>query len=125
MNHEREFALRIRRYLDLGASRISTDTAGRLYQARQQALGRARVATGGVSLAGGGMVSAEGLWPALRAIFAFVALVAAIAGASLWNMDQNAAELAEVDTALLADDLPLAAFLDKGFVQWLAESSEE
>jgi hypothetical protein len=125
MNREREYALRIRRYLDLAASRIDPDTASRLYHARQQALARGRVATGGASLAGGGMVSIEGLWPALRAILAFVALVAAISGAALWNMDRNAAELAEVDTALLADDLPLAAFLDKGFVQWLAESSEE
>ncbi|HET8748257.1 MAG TPA: DUF3619 family protein [Ramlibacter sp.] len=36
--------------------------------------------------------------------------------------DDRASELAEVDTALLTDDLPPAAYADPGFVQFLKQS---
>ncbi|MEJ8838899.1 DUF3619 family protein [Ramlibacter sp. AN1133] len=36
--------------------------------------------------------------------------------------DRRASELAEVDTALLTDDLPPAAYADPGFVQFLKQS---
>jgi hypothetical protein len=36
--------------------------------------------------------------------------------------DRRASELAEVDTALLTDDLPPAAYADPGFVQFLKTS---
>jgi hypothetical protein len=49
-------------------------------------------------------------------------LVALVAGLLFINSMQNedrARELAEVDVALLTDDLPPAAFADPGFLQFL------
>ena len=40
----------------------------------------------------------------------------------LVQTDRRANELAEVDTALLTDDLPPAAYADPGFVQFLKQS---
>jgi hypothetical protein len=48
--------------------------------------------------------------------------VALVAGLLFINAEQNddrARELAEVDVALLTDELPPAAFADPGFLQFL------
>ncbi len=52
------------------------------------------------------------LWPA-------IALVAGLAGIYQWQQQQRVDELAEVDTAMMLDDLPLAAYADQGFHQYL------
>jgi hypothetical protein len=39
--------------------------------------------------------------------------------------DRRASEVAEVDAALLTDDLPPAAYADPGFIQFLKQSDEE
>jgi hypothetical protein len=44
-------------------------------------------------------------------------------GTYYWNHFEQAAENEEVDSALLSDDLPPAAYLDKGFQAWLERSS--
>ena len=54
-----------------------------------------------------------------------VPLLALLAGLVFINASQDerqATELAEVDAALLADDLPLSAYADPGFVQYLRVS---
>jgi len=48
-----------------------------------------------------------------------VALVVGLVSISVWQEDQRFKELAEVDSALLTDDLPPAAYTDPGFVQFL------
>lgn len=52
-------------------------------------------------------------------------LVVGVAGVTTWNDFQKAAENAEIDSALLADDLPINAYLDKGFQAWLSEHSSQ
>jgi len=37
------------------------------------------------------------------------------AAASLWEDQQRTAELADIDAAMLSDNLPLDAYLDHGF----------
>ena len=41
-----------------------------------------------------------------------------------WTVLQQASEIAELDSALLGSDLPLDAFLDKGFENWLNRSGQ-
>ena len=41
-----------------------------------------------------------------------------------WNTEQQASEIAELDSALLGSDLPVDAFLDKGFENWLKRSGQ-
>lgn len=53
-----------------------------------------------------------------------LALLAGLFVINVVQSDNRDAELAEVDTALLLDDLPPAAYADPGFVQFLKSSGE-
>ena len=48
-----------------------------------------------------------------------LALIVGMASAWYWNEVQNAEDAGDVDTALLSDDLPVAAYTDAGFSAWL------
>jgi len=58
-----------------------------------------------------------------------LAMLLACAGAIYtWQQNQRAAEIEEVDALLLTDDLPIDAYLDRGFQNWLkkrATTAEE
>jgi hypothetical protein len=49
-----------------------------------------------------------------------LALVAGLVGVYQYEQQQRIAELAELDAAVLADELPLTAYLDHGFNAYLA-----
>jgi len=77
-----------------------------------------------ISLQGGvGMLhfGDEGLnlWSRLAAFFPLFALVAGLALIQNILDDSRANELAEVDSAMLSDDLPPTAYADPGFLQFL------
>jgi hypothetical protein len=63
----------------------------------------------------------EGLniWSRLASFLPLIALVAGLAFIQTIMDDDRANELAEVDSALLVDDLPPAAYADPGFLQFL------
>ena len=67
--------------------------------------------------------------PTLRTgVWAGVALATALLVAGLvaiysWQQDQRAADVEELDAQLLADDLPIDAYLDRGFETWLKKVS--
>lgn len=125
MTNEREYAHRLCRYLDRSAEGIAAGTARSLHDARVNALAHAGAGQLRAGLAGGGLVSIGEFVPAIRATAAVMVLAAAAAGFSYWNSLEQASELAEVDTALLAEELPINAYLDQGFSQWLTRSSPE
>jgi hypothetical protein len=54
-------------------------------------------------------------WPLL-------ALVIGLAGIAWWEDHQRTAELADIDAAMLSDDLPLNAYLDHGFNAYLTRN---
>ena len=51
-------------------------------------------------------------------------MVAGIAFVGIQQDNSTAQEVAELDTALLTDDLPPAAYADPGFVQFLKTSAQ-
>lgn len=59
------------------------------------------------------------LWSRLAAIFPLIALVAGLLLVKQVIDTRRADQLAEVDTALLTDDLPPSAYTDPGFLQFL------
>jgi hypothetical protein len=63
----------------------------------------------------------EGLnvWSRLASLMPLIALVAGLAFIQHITDDDRANELAEVDSALLTDDLPPSAYADPGFLQFL------
>ncbi len=126
MNREShdELAHKLGLALDQGTEKLDRRTRDRLRAARQHALNRQKVAIAGLSLAGLGHFASEVLLPQARTLAMLATLVLGVIGTYYWNNFQQAAENAEVDSALLADDLPINAYLDHGFRAWLEHSSQ-
>ena len=123
------FALRTVSYLSAGAADLPYDISERLRAARAQAVSQrkitkiqmasATVSAGSVAALTWG--SDEGLswWGRIGSVLPLVALVVGLLAINSFQSDNRAQELAEVDSALLTDELPPAAFADPGFVQFL------
>jgi len=123
MDQETEFGYKLRQVLNHGTENFDRDIAKRLHAARQEALGHQRVAVRGMQLAGVGHFFADLVLGHSRVILAAVALLIGATGSYIWNEFEQAAENEEIDSALLSDDLPPAAYLDHGFRAWLERSS--
>jgi hypothetical protein len=126
---ELEFALQLRRALDENAARIPPATTDRLAAARRAALARkkpeavhapafAPVFVGAGTLAHMPQPEPSRRLPRLRKL----ALVIGLAGIAWWEDHQRTAELADIDAAMLSDDLPLNAYLDHGFNAYLTRN---
>jgi hypothetical protein len=122
---EQDLAYKIKRYLDMGTGKVDRATAEKLFRARQAALARQKIASGGLRLAGVGNFPLDFALPGLRFGLVVVALTLAALGASVWHEFEKAAEYEEIDSALLADDLPINAYLDRGFQAWLEQHSSQ
>ena len=123
MMNEMQFGHRIRQILNQGIT-VKPDVAQRLAQARNRALER-HSAEPAVAWADNvtGSIGWAGI--ALR-VLAPLALLIAFAGALYtWQQNQRAAEIEEVDALLLTDDLPIDAYLDRGFQNWLKKRDAE
>jgi hypothetical protein len=108
------------------------DIEERLRVAREQALGRARlaqrgaaapavVATGGGTVALGGPGSSEGSpwWLRLSSLLPLAVLLVGLLLIDRHYTQSQIEAAAEVDAALLADDLPPEAYRDPGFAEFL------
>jgi len=119
---EARYALRVAARLTESSSMVPHDVSERLRFAREQSLARTRelrrtaefTATSGASLVLGG-----GWWPRLAAALPMLALAAGLLWIQVQQNDQAASEAAEIDAALLADDLPPSAYADAGFAEFL------
>lgn len=135
-NREHEFALKVRRALDERAAALPAATTDRLAVARQAALARKKpepVAAPVFVPAFAGAPGAYGpprLSPRPPASFArrllrawpLALLLAGLVGIAYWEDMQRTAELADIDAAMLSDDLPLNAYLDHGFNAYLSRA---
>ena len=124
--NELHFARRIRQYLDQGR-RLDASTAERLRHARELALSRQRPEPAPV-LAWVDSTFGNGWgWAGLstRVLLPAAALIVAVAGIYNWQEKQRLAEIVELDSQLLTDDLPIDAYLDRGFEHWLKKRAAE
>lgn len=65
-------------------------------------------------------------WVARAAVAApLLAMVIGLAGVYQVEREQRTAELADLDAAVLSDDLPLTAYTDHGFNAYLAEQQQQ
>jgi hypothetical protein len=62
---------------------------------------------------------------ALRVLVPLALLIAFAGALYTWQQNQRAAEIEEVDALLLTDDLPIDAYLDRGFQNWLKKRDAE
>ena len=131
MTSEEKFAKKLTGYLDAGTSSLRAGTAYRLQSARAQALARLsdpkRAPAMQVALAGATGTGTYG-GPALRIppkLWIGVALlVAAFFGYNQWQAYQQMNDLADTDAAILSSDLPIDAYLDRGFQNWLKSAAD-
>jgi len=123
--NEQQTAYRIRQLLNRGLD-LDAGKLARLKAARERALARQRLeapvfvlawADSVISRFGGGTsVIPKMLLPMAVLVFGLLAI-------NQWRDSQTAAEIEEIDAAVLTGDLPLDAYLDKGFDAWLKRSS--
>lgn len=117
--------------LSRSCGELPHDLSERLRVARQQALAvrkpepapRLELVTQGNSLTLGAPPSEGlGLWSVLGSALPLLALLAGLITVQWMDSEQTVSDLAEIDTALLVDDLPPAAYSDPGFMQFLRQS---
>ncbi|TFZ08446.1 DUF3619 family protein [Ramlibacter humi] len=123
-----QFARRVAARLDAGAAGLPHDISERLRAARMQALSHRKLAAlqtaRSVSASADGQATLggkEGLsfWQRLASALPLIVLAAGLVTIHVVQNDRRAREVADVDAALLTDDLPPAAYADPGFVQFL------
>jgi len=129
-NTQDEFGLRIAARLNSASLELPHDISERLRAARTRAVAarlkpqtRLQTSTAVVQQNGAALLNFgdEGLniWSRLASLLPLIALIAGLAIIQNFMDDDRANELAEVDSALLIDDLPPAAYADPGFLQFL------
>jgi hypothetical protein len=97
------FAYKVRHALNEHLDHLPPSTADRLASARKLAVSRKKAHV-----------------PA-RVV---LALVVGMAGIYEYEEQERIAELAELDAAVLSDELPLTAYLDQGFNAYLAQRGQ-
>jgi hypothetical protein len=123
--NEREIAKKLIVYLDQGTTTLKPGVAYRLQRAREQALARTaeprRIADFAFAgQGGGGMLGGpRNLLTDVRLWIGVLVLVGGVAYFQYWQSMQQLRELADTDVALLSSELPIEAYLDRGFQNWL------
>lgn len=123
------FALKATSYLSAGTADLPYDISERLRAARVQAVSKRKIAKtqtsasvvnfGGSAALTWGTDDGLSWWSRIGSVLPLVALVVGLMTINSIQSDNRTQEIAEVDAALLIDELPPAAFADPGFVQFL------
>ncbi len=124
MNQDAEFSYKARQVLNKGVDSLDRKVAVRLQEARQKALNMQRGPVRGLRIAGIGHSLELVVFPYARSLLAVMALVIGATGTYYWNAFEQAREYEEIDSALLADELPPSAYLDRGFHAWLEHAAD-
>ena len=139
---EQEIAFAVRRSLDEGAARLPYRTAERLARAREAALARMPAAAAAVAPAqaatevtlvlapggGHGLPDADKapalVWRILAILIPALIIALGFVGIDEWAEWQRADEAAEIDEAVLLDDVPIDAYTDRGFGVFLKNDKQ-
>jgi hypothetical protein len=126
MMNEMQFGHRIRQLLNQG-THVSPKVAERLRRARELALARQHPEPAPAFAWADSALVRFGGWGgfALRVLLPLAMVVASGIALYAWEQNQRAAELEEIDAQLLTDDLPIDAYLDRGFQNWLKKRAAE
>lgn len=124
MNEDAEFGYKTRQILNQGVDTLDHEVTGRLHEARQIALSSQRLPVRGLQIAGIGHSMELAYFSHARSLLAVIALTIGATGTYYWNAFEQAREYEEIDSALLVDDLPPSAYLDRGFHAWLERASD-
>ena len=128
------FARKTVSYLSAGTTKLPHDISERLRSARVQAVSKRKLikyqAAENIVFSGSGAATNFGSgdgwnwWNRVGSVFPLIALVVGLLTINSIQGDHRAQELAEVDAALLTDELPPDAFADPGFNQFLKSARQ-
>jgi hypothetical protein len=130
---ERRFGFQIAARLTQRSMALSPDVNERLRFAREKALAAARLqraaagaAPQGLTRGGAAILGRLGTnwWLKVASTVPMLALIAGLVFIQYWQDNTQILVAAEVDAALLADDLPPSAYGDAGFAEFLKTSVE-
>jgi len=125
---EDAFAKKLTGYLDRGALDLKAGTAYQLQQAREAALARLstpqraselQVAHAMAGASAGGQAGRGSVWRSARLWLGILLIVAAGVTYNEWRNFEQLSENEELDAEILSSDLPIDAYLDRGFENWL------
>lgn len=124
-----QFGQRVARLLDDSLARVDADTTTRLQIARKAALASAdfrprgrlawAVAWAGVDGPRPGWLAGPRLWLAASLLLAAIAT----GGFTAWSARESGGDL-DLDLSILADDLPVTAYIEDGFDAWLKRPAD-
>ena len=128
--HDDNFPKKLTGYLDQGTAELKAGTVYRLQKARTAALARLSEPVGfrasdsrlAHAFAGNGTSGVSGgksLWTSARLWLGIAIIVAAAFGYQQWQLYQQVNDIVELDAQILSSDLPIDAYLDQGFRNWL------
>lgn len=131
------FARRLTARLSADTDALPYDISERLRAAREQALAQRKKVVpvrewhhatavqrqGHTATLGSGDNEGRTWWRALISAVPLVALLVGLIVVDSFQDESGATEVAEIDAALLTDDLPPAAYADPGFVQYLQSTT--
>ena len=125
MNNDTELGSKVARLLDRSLDDIKQGTLYRLQSARRASLEDYRLAADTIAVGGGALArSGNGQHFNAKMLLLLATLLLSLAGTAYWQILQQEDEIDEIDALLLSDDLPINAYLDKGFDAWLTHSSQ-
>ena len=123
-----QFGRRVALRLTAGSTELPHEISERLRAARVQALMKRKVVAlqmlpSAVPSDGQAVLESgdggQGWWNRIASALPLIGLVVGLVAIHAVQNERRASEAAEVDAALLVDDLPPAAYADPGFVQFL------
>ncbi len=123
---QEQFGRAVGRRLSAGTAELPYHVTERLRAARIQALAGRRAEAAAPHVVANGRAAALslgkrgfGFWQQVGSVLPLLVLVGGLVLIDDVLNDRRASEVAEVDAALLTDDLPPSAYADPGFVQFL------
>ncbi len=127
-----QFAAKITARLDAGTAALRAGTAYRLQQARAAALARLdpayaeslALAPAFAGAARGRTDVRRGWFNPVRWLGITLIVAAATFGWQQWRAFQQVQEFQDLDAQILSSDLPIDAYLDRGFLNWLKDDAE-
>lgn len=124
--NEMQFGNKVRQVLNQGLE-VDATTAQRLSAAREAALARQRPEPAPALAWADNVLGRFDGWSglALYVILPLAVLLIGVAAAYTWQQNRRIAALEEIDAQLLTDDLPIDAYLDRGFQSWLKKRAAE
>ena len=124
--NEKQFGFRIKQTLNRGLS-LDEATLERLKNARLGALEKHRITAPEPVFAAAkniGGINGDAFSASMRIVLPLIMLIVGLYVSNHWYQAQLHEEIIEIDTEVLMGDLPMDAYLDKGFDAWLKRSSD-